>query len=315
MRPVLRPGLRHAWRTADTLQVGIDVPRPIVVSRVPVLAHALLPRLDGVRDRVEVVASLVGDDLDPSGGMLSHEVLDQLISVGAVVDADEWSGETPLGRRRALSSSRVVIRGAGRLGGVLARVLVSAGIGSVSVDDARAVTPADLAPGGYGAEDVGRPRSRISVDQRPRPLPPPEQRSLVVVTDDADLDVECRRLSMDVEPHLVVTGRELIGRVGPLVEPGRTSCHFCLELTRRDLDPHYPQIWRQSRRHRLPPCGTLLAGLTAHVAAAQVVEWVAGGRPAALDGIMVIETPDGCIKRVPARAHPECGCTWPGSAT
>jgi hypothetical protein len=323
---MLRPGLRHAWRTPDTLQVGIDVPEPLIISGLPVLSHALLTRIDGVRNRTDVVTSLVRDGLDTSGGAQSEAVLARLTQLGVVVDGGEWpqqltpatvsdprtDASRPTHPWRRLLSTSVTIRGAGRLGGVLARSLVAAGMGAVAVDDERTVTPADLAPGGFTSDDVGHPRRVVATDRRPRPLSSTQQ--LVVVTDEVDLSAECRRLNQDATPHLVVTCRELIGRVGPFVLPGRTSCLLCLELSRRDRDSHYALVWRQRLRQPQPECEPLLAAVTATIAASHVTTWAAGGTPPSVDAVLDVVAPDARVERRPTGPHPECGCTWPGSS-
>jgi ThiF family len=326
MRPMLRPGLRHAWLTPDTLQIGIDVPRPLVVSDLPVLGHALLARIDGVRSRTEVITGLVRDGVDTSGGAQSEALLDRLTQLGAVVDGGEWpqqltpvtvsdpesDASRPSHPWRRLLSTRVTIRGAGRLGGVVARSLSAAGVGAVAVDDERTVTPADLAPGGFTYDEIGHPRTIVATDRRPRPLVTAQQ--LVVVTDEVDLLTECRTLNRDAVPHLVVTCRELIGRIGPFVVPGQTSCQLCLELSRRDREAHYAVVWRQRLRQPHPECEPLLAAVTANIAASHVVSWAAGDSPPSLDALLEVVSPDASVRRQTTRAHPECGCAWPGSA-
>ncbi len=54
-----------------------------------------------------------------------------------------------------------------------------------------------------------------------------------------------RELMRHRVPHLTVLLRDGRGIVGPFVVPGRTSCLRCADLTRTDLDPHWPQLAAQ----------------------------------------------------------------------
>ncbi|NED78305.1 ThiF family adenylyltransferase, partial [Streptomyces sp. SID9944] len=62
-------------------------------------------------------------------------------------------------RLAARRDLRVQVRGAGRVGAVLAALLSGAGIGEVDVLDGGRVEPWDVAPGGLPAEAVGERRA------------------------------------------------------------------------------------------------------------------------------------------------------------
>jgi len=70
----------------------------------------------------------------------------------AAFDPDGPAGPQRLSGRRG---QRVAVVGAGRTGAGLAAVLSAAGVGTVTVEDTRPVTDADLSPGGLRAEHVG----------------------------------------------------------------------------------------------------------------------------------------------------------------
>ncbi len=78
-----------------------------------------------------------------------------------------------LAARRA---QRVGVRGAGRVGAVLAGLLSGAGVGEIDVRDGGRVEPWDVAPGGLPAESVGDRRdetARRGPPGRPRPTTAP----------------------------------------------------------------------------------------------------------------------------------------------
>lgn len=344
MRPMLAPGMRWAWRSPTTVQFGIDVPDPMVVDGLPPFAQRLLPLLDGHRPLAEVVAALAAAESACPADADVLALIERLAELGVVVDGGSWPGalsmppdlraqlapdlrsasaidrmrSKPAARWHTLGASEVVIVGASRLGATIARTLVGAALGRVTIRDSRRVTPGDVSAGGFSPDDVGLRRSEWlscraeSVGRRPSDA---VERRLTVVTDAVDAHSACRSLSAADKPHLVVSARELIGRVGPLVEPGRSPCHFCLTLARRDRDPAWADIWRQQRPTASPDVDALLVGMTAHAAAAHVVEWLTGGRPCSVAGFVEIAYPHAAAVARRIALHPECGCTWPESST
>lgn len=342
MRPLLAPGMRWAWRTPTTLQFGIDVPRPLVVSGLPAFGHLLLPLLDGTRERSQIPAAIAALSGEGSTDSEVLAIIDRLVDLGIVVDGGSWPGalavnaawreqlapdlrcasaierfrSRPAARWDALAASEVVIMGASRLGATIARILTSAGLGRVTVRDTRDVSPADVSVGGYATADVGRRRSELlstPFAENGHPHSGEVDQRLVVVTDAANTDSLCRSLSTTDKPHLVVSCRELVGRVGPLVEPGRTPCHFCLALARRDRDPQWPAIWRQHQATATPDADTVLVGLTAYLAIAHALDWLTGGRPPSIGGFVEVTAPYGETSSRRFTHHPECGCAWPDS--
>lgn len=110
-------------------------------------------------------------------------------------------------------------------------------------------------------------------------------------------------------PHLWSHVRDGTGVVGPLVLPGRTGCLRCHDLHRTDADPAWPTLmlaWEQDARGCDDPAVVAMAGA---LAVRQVVLLLAGAEPAALDAIL-IERPDGSVRREPCPQHPGCGCGW-----
>ena len=343
MRPMLVPGMRWAWRSPTTAQFGIDVPEPLVVAGLPDFGHRLLPMLDGSRSTSDIVAALQVMSAERKPESDVRVVIDRLVDLGVVIDGGSWPGalavaadrrdrlapdlrcasaterfrDHPAARWVSLAASEVVIMGASRLGATIARTLSHAGLGRVTIRDAHNVSPADVSVGGYAANDVGLRRSEW-LSTHPGEASYPKtgsiDRRLVVVTDAADTDSLCRSLSTADKNHLVVSCSELVGRVGPLVRPGRSPCHFCLALARRDQDPQWPTIWRQQRITSTPDADTVLVGLTAYVAVAHVLDWLTEGRPPSIGGFVEISGPHGETLSRRFSQHPECGCAWPDPA-
>ena len=185
MRPMLAPGMRWAWRSPTTVQFGIDVPDPMVVDGLPPFAQRLLPLLDGHRPLAEVVAALAAAEGGCPADADVLALIERLAELGIVVDGGSWPGalsmppdlraqlapdlrsasaidrmrSKPAARWHTLGASEVVIVGASRLGATIARTLVGAALGRVTIRDSRRVTPGDVSAGGFGPDDVGLRRS------------------------------------------------------------------------------------------------------------------------------------------------------------
>lgn len=337
VHPLLVPGVRWAWRDRTTLQLGIEVPRPVIITGLPAFTHRLLPLLDGCRSRDDLQSMV-----DAPGPALDL-VLERLGHFGLVVDGRRWPGgrgltpdalarllpdhrvatalprfqHDPAARFDQLGRTRVVVEGLSRLGAVVWTVLTAAGVGRVDARDPRRVQPDDVCVGGFAPSEVGQWRSDLPALRQPwvtRAAPRYAAQVLHVLTDAIDLEQRCQQLVAARTPHLVVTCRERIGRVGPLVVPGRTACWHCVTLAHRDRDPGWAQVWRQLEVAASPDTDASLVGMTAHLASAHVLEWVTGGEPPTLDGQVVLTAPEGTSVRQPVTPHPECGCAWPDLA-
>lgn len=342
MRPMLCPGLRWAWRSPETVQFGIDVPQPLIVGGLPPVSRQLLATLNGVRTEQEIITQLIADGDDVSNGVDTAAVLSRLADVGVVVDGGQWPGRLPLpsdlrerlepdiratsalarwrlepaARWDALSRSHVTVAGVSRLGAVFARSLAAAGVARVELDDPRQVTPADVSQGGFVPTDVGGRRTDLLLTHQESVSAHRSSsivRHLVVVTDAVDPHPRCRALTAAGTAHLVVSCHELLGRIGPLVQPGQSPCQFCLELTRRDLDRGWPAMWRQQTAESTPNADGVLVAITAHLAVAHVLDWLTGGQPPSIGGFLEVAAPHASTTLRRLAQHPECGCAWPES--
>lgn len=336
MRPMLHPGMLRVWRSPDTVQFGVDVASPIVVSGVDDLEAELLLALDGSWTTAQVLERAVaaGHDRDQVIATLTT-----LVRAGAVIDAARWPGgrQLTLAARQRLepdlrartlpatattdgvevtrraSMAGVRIHGVGRLGAVLATSLTAAGIGRVDLVDDRDIEHADVCAGGHHPADVGR--SRTSLAERLEPWQATTRRirhcQLDVVTDAVDAQVLTTQLGRDQLPHLVVSVRESIGRIGPLVRPGRSACLRCFDLTRTDLDPGWPPIAVQrAAAIGAGACDGLLVQATAAVTVMHVIDWLADGHPPSVNGVVELIRPHATMLTRGLAPHPACGCRW-----
>jgi bacteriocin biosynthesis cyclodehydratase domain-containing protein len=122
-------------------------------------------------------------------------------------------------------------------------------------------------------------------------------------------------LMRDRVPHLAVWTAEAIGVVGPLVTPARSTCLRCVDLRKAQADPQWPKILAQATFTRARPqaCDTVLAAMTATVAAAQALALIdragpAPQTPATVNGTLEVVLPDWQWRRRTWLPHPACGC-------
>jgi hypothetical protein len=307
----------------------VDHPEPVIVTGVSEAGRTALALMDGTITLEQL--------LEPFELPARHEVRDllaRLAAAGAVIDAGRWPGGrgVPAARRerlmadltatapadpdlwwRSLSRTHVTVVGASRLGAITARALAESGFASVTVDDSRPVTSADVVLGGFTPDDVGSSRADLL---RSHPGPPAERarphcdREVAVLTDAVDIDSRAKDLAAIGVPYLVVACRERSGRVGPFVQPGLTACHFCVELHQRDVDPDWPDVWRQRTWDASPVAQSHAAAVTAHTAAAHVVAYALGRPVPSALGVVSIDLDRAASPFRATPPHPECGCTW-----
>jgi len=346
VRPVLKSGLRRAWRDESTLQIGLDPDRSLVLAGVEPSVSAVLASLDGTRDRQEVLdAACRGGGDEPAARRLldllgRHRLLDDagrdtttlfalgteerqrlgpdLRSLSLLTGADD-GGLDALERRR---HATVEVRGAGRVGSALASLLAASGVGNVHVEDPRRAGHEHRSPAGPAPEDVGASRAeatrramrRASAAVRTAPPAADTPVDLVVLAPDGFVDAPTRdALVRQGTTHLYAGVRETVGVVGPLVLPGRSSCLRCHDLSRQDRDPAWARVTTQlAPSGGQPACDTVLATVVAGLASLQVLAHLDGGRPVdAVDGTLEISLADGRLRRRSWAAHPACGCRWP----
>ncbi|MDQ1668720.1 MAG: hypothetical protein QOE40_781 [Actinomycetota bacterium] len=347
VRPLLKPALRRVWRDDSTLQLGVDPRHAVVISGLDAPATRLVDSLDGTRDRGGVLATGFGLGLDAwrvhellslldrSGVLddgaadrrhlagLSHHERERLapdLAAQSVVRRGTDGGAAVLARR---GTSVVGVRGAGRVGASIATLLAAAGVGALLVDDPATTTARDTAPAGAAAADVGLPRQDAALRSAKR-VAPAVRSSIPRRRHEADLIVLAPvglvephlpdRLLRRGVVHLFAGVRDGTGIVGPLVLPGRSSCHRCHDLHRADRDPAWPSVAAQltgTSRQLDAPCDVVLATAVAAQAATQVLALLDGDpAPPAVDGTIEMSQTDGRVRRRGWSVHPHCGCAW-----
>ena len=338
-RPVLLPGLRRLWRDRETLQLGRAPGPAYVLAGIDESVRSALALLDGTRD-----SARLADDAQRAGcpPERTDELLGLLGGAGLLEDAargvpsllvlppeerERRSADVrslsiltrgrPQGALARRAAARLQVRGAGRVGALLAVALASEGIGCVDVVDEGTTRPCDVGAGGLLPEDVGRSRGGAARDRVRASAPsvtctPLTTPDLVVLApagalpDDAAPELVRRRA-----PHLLAEVRGTVGVVGPLVLPGRTSCLHCHDLTRTDHDPGWPWLAAQlaSPPSGTAPCDGALAMAVASQAVMQVLALLDEVvRPVAVDGTLELALPDHRWRRRSWTRHPACGC-------
>ncbi|GGQ26866.1 TOMM precursor leader peptide-binding protein [Streptomyces mutabilis] len=361
MHPMVKPALRRGWRDLNTVQFGMTPAHALTLGPVDTATGSFLELLNGTRGRAllreegrrmdlpdghvdRVVERLARAGLldDSRGGgpdadalREKSEVLDRLrpdLASLSLTTSAPGEAMRHLAARRAL---RVRVRGAGRVGAVLAGLLSGAGVGEVDVLDGGCVEPWDVAPGGLPAESVGDRRDetarrvvrRAAPGRPPRrgPATPPDEGtpgfSLVIVAPRDDVAVHApdpdaaEALMASGTPHLYAGVVEGTGVVGPLVLPGETGCSRCLQADRADRDQAWPRLvaqWRSGGRRMVPPCDLTLATTVAGLAAAHALAFLDGGTPSSVGARWEVSLPGLRWHTRPVPAHPACPCEAAG---
>ncbi|MEU1862211.1 TOMM precursor leader peptide-binding protein [Streptomyces gardneri] len=375
MHPMVKPALRRAWRSLRCVQFGITPAHAVVVSPVDPGTGELLALLDGTRGtellRAEArarglpdghleallgrlaAAGLLADASNgrpgkPGSGAGSGAAAGAAAGAGAgatvldplradlaslsVVHSEPDRAVRTLAARRAL---RVQVRGAGRVGAMVAALLSAAGVGTVEVLDSGRVEPWETAPGGLPAEAVGERRATAARrvvrrwarggtragptggatgqgDGRGSP-----GLSLVVVTPRDGLGayvpdpVPAGPWITTGTPHLYAGVLEATGTVGPLVLPGGTACARCLQEELTDREPVRPRLlaqWRSGAPHPLPACDLALATAVAGLATAHALAFLDGDLPASTGARWEVSLPLLEWRAERLRPHPDCPC-------
>ncbi|KQX58745.1 MULTISPECIES: ThiF family adenylyltransferase [unclassified Streptomyces] len=366
MHPMVKPALRRAWRGLRCVQFGVTPAHAVVLDPVDPGTGSVLGLLDGTRGvdllRAEARArGLPEGHLDAllgrleSAGLLADaatgrpgrpgpaagardSALDPLradLASLSVVHPEPDRAARTLAARRAL---RVQVRGAGRVGTMVAALLSAAGVGTVEVLDSGRVEPWETSPGGLPPESVGERRATAArrlvgswrrgrgAAVRPGAAAAgrgPGERgggtglSLVVVTPRDGLGayvpdpLPAGGWVATGTPHLYAGVLEATGTVGPLVLPGGTACARCLQEARTDGEPVWPRLlaqWRSGAPHPLPACDLGLATAVAGLAAAHALVFLDGDLPASTGTRWEASLPLLEWRAERLRPHPACPC-------
>ncbi|MFF8030118.1 MULTISPECIES: TOMM precursor leader peptide-binding protein [unclassified Streptomyces] len=357
MHPMVKPALRRGWRDLNTVQFGMTPAHALTLGPMDTATGSFLDLLDGTRgldllreegrrmqlpdghvDRLVRRLSRAGllDDSrggGPAAGTLRQktEVLDRLRPDLASLSLTTSEPGDPLRRLAARRSTRVQVRGAGRVGAALAALLSGAGVGDVDVRDVGRVEPWDVAPGGLPVEAVGDRRDEAArrTVRRAAPDRPPRRTArspldegdagfcLVILAPRDDVAVHApdpsaaEPLLASGTPHLYAGVVEGTGVVGPLVLPGETGCAGCLQQDRTDRDPTWPRLaaqWRSGRQRRVGACDLTLATTVAGLAAAHALAFLDGRVPSSAGARWEASVPGLHWHARPVPPHPACPC-------
>ncbi|OIJ93184.1 ThiF family adenylyltransferase [Streptomyces colonosanans] len=360
MHPMVKPALRRGWRDLNTVQFGMAPAHAMVLGPVDTATGSFLALLDGTRGmpllREEargmglpdghvdaLVDNLSGSGLldDATGGgpqadalRADAAVLDRLRPDLASLSLVARAPGEPARRLAARRSLRVQVRGAGRVGVVLASLLAGAGVGEVDVRDTGRVEPWDVAPGGLPADSIGERReeaARRTVRAAASGRPPRRERasrrssrgdaelgySLVILASRDGLHVHApdplaaAPLIVSGTPHLYAGVVEGTGVVGPFVLPGDTGCAGCLDRGRADRDETWARLvtqWRSGRPQPVQACDLALSTAVAGVAAGHALAFLDGEVPSSAGARWEASVPRLDWHARLVWAHPACGC-------
>ncbi|MFY1690020.1 PqqD family protein [Plantactinospora sp. WMMB782] len=339
-RPTLLPGLARLWRDRHTLQLGLDPRRAVLLEVANPAAARLLDLLDGSRSERAV--------LDHAGTMAvsrddARTLIDTLHAAGLVVaghtllptDLPEPARQrlgaeaaalalhgrdspgTPAQLLRRRAAARVVVTGQGRLAAPVSVTLAQAGVGQVHPDLRGRVGPADTTGSGLPATDVRRPSAAAVADAIARSAPGTVTRPVrrgradlvVQVGVDRPVELLAAGYAQHRQAHLLLTMRDGVPVVGPLVRVAGSPCLNCVDLHRRDRDPGWPGLAAQlAAGDGQEPCltSTLLAAVG--YAVGEVLTFLDGGTPETVGGAVEV-TGHGRLRRRSWPPHPACDCT------
>ncbi|MBV1935744.1 TOMM precursor leader peptide-binding protein [Streptomyces sp. BV286] len=358
MHPMVKPALRRGWRDLNTVQFGMAPAHAMVLGPMDTATGSLMTLLDGTRglpllrdegrrmglpdghvDGLVERLSLAGLLDDATGGGPAADALrgkpaiyDRLRPDAASLSLVAPEPGEAMRRLAARRSLRVQVRGAGRVGAVLASTLSGAGVGQVDVQDGGRVEPWDVAPGGLPVESIGERRDeaarravRGAAPGRPprrggtRCTPPTEDPglALVIIAPREGLAVHApdpassESLIESGTPHLYAGIVEGTGVVGPLVLPGDTACAGCLDRGRTDRDPTWPRLlaqWRSGQSRQVPACDLALATTVAGLAAGHALAFLDGRSPSSVGARWEVSLPGFDWHARPVWQHPGCPC-------
>ncbi|MEU6146383.1 TOMM precursor leader peptide-binding protein [Streptomyces sp. NPDC047081] len=359
MAPLVKPALRRGWRDLNTVQFGMTPAHAMTLGPMDPATGSFLDLLNGTRGlpllreeahRMDLpdghvdglVAGLARAGLldDARGGGPAadalrgkKEVLDRLRPDLASLSLLTTGPGDAIGHLAARRSLRVQVRGAGRVGAILASLLAAAGVGEVDVRDVGEVEPWDVAPGGLPAESVGNRRDEAArrnargwaPDRAPRRDRVASSSAgdpgfaLVILAPRDDVDVHApapsaaEPLIASGTPHLYAGVVEATGVVGPLVLPGESGCAGCLHEGRTDRDPAWPRLvaqWRSGsgRSRAVRACDVTLATTVAGLAAAHALAFLDGRVPTTAGARWEVSLPGLTWHARPVWAHPACPC-------
>lgn len=343
MHPMVKPALRRGWRDRQTVQYGVTPAHAVALGPVDDTTAVLIDRMDGTRSMEQLQGEAASLGLAPAS---TERLVSRLSAAGVLDDAIADRGAAaevrdrlrpdlaslsvvhrePGGALRRLTARRdacVQVRGAGRVGTLVATTLAAAGVGRVDVVDGGRVEPWDTMPGGTPADGIGERRdgaARKAVHgARPWRSRSRSGVALVVLAPRDGLDAyspdpaAAEGFLQAGTPHLYGGVVEGTGVVGPLVLPGLSPCADCLLRTRAEREPSWPLVVGQCRtsgrrRSGVGACDTALATVVAGTTASYALSFLDGDGACAAGYRMRLALPHLMPGIQQFDPHPECPC-------
>jgi bacteriocin biosynthesis cyclodehydratase domain-containing protein len=319
---VLNPSARLLWRDDHTIQLELGR-RAVLVDNVD---QPFVRRLTGNGNGPAAGSGVAAQAALGRAGLLMEPDMrpphrPRLASELAALRIRHGEHADDLLAARAERTVR--IQGDSPLVAVIGGVLAGAGVGRLGVDAPGDVRVRHVLAGGLALVDEGR-RFTVAVHEAfARAAPdcdtstpgPMDAADLVVLTGPHPLDSDVRDdLHRTRTAHLAVQLDGDHGVVGPLVQPGLTSCLSCADLHRLDRDPAWAALAVQLAvpgRHARP-ADTALSGLIANLTALQALAfldgWLDDPEVAVIEGTLEMHLPHWALRRRSYPTHPDCGC-------
>jgi hypothetical protein len=291
---MLLPHLRPLWRGRNTLQLGTDPARAVLVEFADPSAARLVELLDGGRTEEQLIMAAKRRGVPPEA---AHAVVARLRRAGVVTCASTLlpRGLPESARRRLLAeATALALAGVpGTPAQALRRrgaALATAGVGHVAPDPSA------------NHEDVAAAVRAAAPETEIRPLRPTDATFVVL----ADLALALAGPPRRGQPHLSVAVRDTVVLVGPLVPGTGSSCVRCLDMHRTDRDRAWPDLSAQLALAEVEaPCPATTALAAAAYAAAEVLAHL-DGRPTQTDSAVVEIRQPGRTRRHSFSPHPRC---------
>jgi len=336
-RYLLAFGVRVIQRSPDSVQIGTEPPRQVVIADAPPETASLLKGMDGFRTAAEVIAA---NQADPQvwSQLLAQLASAELLVFGGSIDRlgaaalppahliDEAAGlshrygQSAASRMmQARGDALVVIRGDTAVTAAIATMLAAAGIGHLHFESVRAgrslyagiVPDAARRPvGSRRVTDLATTLRERFPTLRVHPPAAHQYPTLVVLVGTIAPDLGlAATLSRSRTAHLAVAAGVARTVIGPLVLPGRSSCLSCAHRHRVAADPDWPMVARQLA-DLAPSAPAQLTAAAACLAAGEVLDHIDGAQlPSTVNGTLEWRPGDLGARRRSWTTHPECGCT------
>ena len=112
-------------------------------------------------------------------------------------------------------------------------------------------------------------------------------------------------------PHLGVVLSDAAVSIGPLIQPGRSACLYCLQFYATESDPAWPAMASQLWGRRSLVDTELVASEVAARAARIVIGWFQSSPHNQQE---TLDVASGQVSTAEFLPHPSCGCLQPGVA-